>query len=221
MYCQWRIPCLRALPLRRFASQAEQDVQLARDWLKTLNSKTIPRNICELSFSRSSGPGGQNVNKSVSPLVQQYQYWIDANWEMRGNRVNSKATLKVPLDALLPLVPRLIHRPLRTSRYAAERAQCLIIQSDEERKQSSNVESCFDKLYQLLQSSAKEVIPGETSQEQRNRVQKLYVHFFHGSDRAHLTKGKHRQRAQNEGRIKDKKQHSDKKSSRRGSKYDD
>ncbi|KAJ5795689.1 uncharacterized protein N7518_004229 [Penicillium psychrosexuale] len=198
MYRQWRIPCIRALPLRRFASQAEQDVQLARDWLKTLNSKTIPRNICEVSFSRSSGPGGQNVNK-----------------------VNSKATLKVPLDALLPLVPRLIHHPLRTSRYAAERAQCLVIQSDEERKQSSNVESCFDKLYQLLQSSAKEVIPGETSQEQRNRVQKLYVHFFHGSDRANLTKKKHRQRAQNEGRIKDKKQHSDKKSSRRGSKYDD
>jgi hypothetical protein len=38
------------------------------------------------------------------------------------------------------------------------------------------VESCFDKLYQLLQSSAKEVIPGETSQAQRNRVQKLYVY---------------------------------------------
>ncbi|KGO70406.1 Peptide chain release factor class I/class II [Penicillium italicum] len=178
MYCQWRIQCFR-VPLRRFASQADQDVQLARDWLKTLNSKTIPRNICEVSFSRSSGPGGQNVNK-----------------------VNSKATLKVPFNALLPLVPRLIHHPLRASRYAAERTQCLVIQSDEERKQSNNVESCYDKLYQLLQSSAKEVIPGETSQAQRNRVQKL-------------------QRAQNEGRIKDKKQHSDKKSSRRGSKYDD
>ncbi|EKV08832.1 hypothetical protein PDIG_66960 [Penicillium digitatum PHI26] len=179
MFCQWRIQCLRALPLRRFATQAEQDVQRARDWLKTLNSKTIPRNISEVSFSRSSGPGGQNVNK-----------------------VNSKATLKVPLDALLPLVPRLIHLPLRASRYTAERTQCLVIQSDEERKQSDNVESCYDKLYQLLQSSAKEVIPGETSQAQRNRVLKL-------------------QRAQNEGRIKDKKQHSDKKSSRRGSKYDD
>ncbi|KAJ5410748.1 uncharacterized protein N7487_005107 [Penicillium crustosum] len=183
MYCQWRIQSLRALPLRlslrRFASQADQDVQTARDWLKTLNSKTIPPNICEVSFSRSSGPGGQNVNK-----------------------VNSKATLKVPLDALLPLVPRLIHHSLRASRYATERTQCLVIQSDEERKQSNNVESCYDKLYQLLQSSAKEVIPGETSQAQRNRVQKL-------------------QKAQNEGRIKDKKQHSDKKSSRRGSKYDD
>ncbi|KOS39725.1 hypothetical protein ACN38_g9417 [Penicillium nordicum] len=183
MYCQWRIQSLRALPLRlplrRFASQADQDVQIARDWLKTLNSKTIPRNICEVSFSRSSGPGGQNVNK-----------------------VNSKATLKVPLDALLPLVPRLIHHPLRASRYAAERTRCLVIQSDEERKQSNNVESCYDKLYQLLQSSVKEAIPGETSQAQRNRVQKL-------------------QKAQNEGRIKNKKQHSDKKSSRRGSKYDD
>lgn len=103
-----------------------------------------------------------------------------ANLE-RENRVNSKATLKVPLDALLPLVPRLIHHPLRASRYATERTQCLVIQSDEERKQSNNVESCYDKLYQLLQSSAKEVIPGETSQAQRNRVQKLYVYSFHGS----------------------------------------
>ncbi|KAJ5773572.1 hypothetical protein N7457_008468 [Penicillium paradoxum] len=180
MYGPQRIHCLRGLTsIRRFASEGQQDLQLARDWLKALNSKTIPRNICEVSFSRSSGPGGQNVNK-----------------------VNSKATLKVPLESLLPLVPRLIHQSLRTSRYAAERAQCLVIQSDEERKQSNNVESCFDKLYQLLQSSAKEVIPGETSQAQRTRVQKL-------------------QRAQNESRIKDKKQHSDKKSSRRGSKYDD
>ncbi|KAJ5960572.1 uncharacterized protein N7479_007722 [Penicillium vulpinum] len=185
MYSQLRVHCFR-VSLRRFTSQVDQDVQLARDWLKTFNSKTIPRNICEVSFSRSSGPGGQNVNKSVAPL----------------DRVNSKATLKVPLDALLPLVPRLMHHPLRTSRYAAERTQCLVIQSDEERKQSNNVESCFDKLHQLLKSSANEVIPGETSQAQRDRVRKL-------------------QKAQNETRIKDKKQHSDKKSSRRGSKYDD
>lgn len=58
--------CIRA-SIRRFSSQGEQDLQLARDWLKALNTKTIPRNICEISFSRSSGPGGQNVNKSVSP----------------------------------------------------------------------------------------------------------------------------------------------------------
>ncbi|KAJ6019172.1 hypothetical protein N7522_001239 [Penicillium canescens] len=169
---------LRVLPqLRYFTTRS--DVQVARDWLTGLNRQTIPRHICEVSFSRSSGPGGQNVNK-----------------------VNSKATLKVPFDSLLPLVPPLIYQSLRTSRYAAERAQCLVIQSDEERKQANNVEACFDKLYQLLKNTAKEVVPGETTQAQREHVQKL-------------------QRAQNEGRIKSKKLHSNKKSSRRGSKYDD
>lgn len=41
-----------------------------------------------------------------------------------------------------------------------------------------------------MQSSAKEVIPGETSQAQRNRVQKLYVYSFHASNLANLTRNK-------------------------------
>lgn len=121
---------------------------------------------------------------------------------VRSSRVNSKATLKIPLAALLPLVPSLLHPQLSGSRYATDRSQALVIQSDESRQQSSNVEACFDKLHQLLLSSAKEVIPGVTSQEQSNRVHKL-------------------QRAQNEARLKSKKFLSNKKSNRRGSKYDD
>ena len=35
----------------------------ARTWLAKYNANTIPKNICEVTFSRSSGPGGQNVNK--------------------------------------------------------------------------------------------------------------------------------------------------------------
>lgn len=50
------------------ASVAGQDdeLQAAREWLAKLNHGTVPRGICEVSFSRSSGPGGQNVNKFVS-----------------------------------------------------------------------------------------------------------------------------------------------------------
>lgn len=64
------------LPVRRFASRRaaalraeepdEEELRAARDWLSKLNSQTIPRHICDVSFSRSSGPGGQNVNKFVS-----------------------------------------------------------------------------------------------------------------------------------------------------------
>lgn len=47
----------------------EDELNAARRWLAKFDAETIPRNICEVSFSRSSGPGGQNVNKysSLSP----------------------------------------------------------------------------------------------------------------------------------------------------------
>lgn len=91
------------------------------------------------------------------------------------NRVNSKATLKVPLSALLPLVPSILHQDLRSSRYVADRTDALVIQSDEARKQSANVESCYEKLFRAVEESARNVIPGETSVEQRDRVRNLYV----------------------------------------------
>lgn len=93
-------------------------------------------------------------------------------------RVNSKATLKVPLSALLPLVPSILHQDLRSSRYVADRTDAIVIQSDEARKQSANVESCYEKLFRAVEETARNVIPGETSVEQRDRVRDLYVSVY-------------------------------------------
>lgn len=41
----------------------EDDVEECRHWLSQFDAKTFPRSLGELSYSRSSGPGGQNVNK--------------------------------------------------------------------------------------------------------------------------------------------------------------
>ncbi|KAL5002256.1 hypothetical protein BDV10DRAFT_181473 [Aspergillus recurvatus] len=167
---------------RSFASRradlSSDELAAVREWLSNFNSTTIPRHVGEVSFSRSGGPGGQNVNK-----------------------VNSKATLKVPLDSLLPLVPPIIHSPLQSSRYYAARTHSLVIQSEESRKQAANVDACYDKLHQLLKTTTKELVPGETSIEQRARVQKL-------------------EKAAKEARIRAKKMHSSKKASRRGSRDD-
>lgn len=57
-------PCLvRQYAIKRGADVDEAELQAARQWLAKLDPDTIPRDICEVSFSRSSGPGGQNVNK--------------------------------------------------------------------------------------------------------------------------------------------------------------
>ena len=45
------------------AAPSEEDLASARKWLAEFTSKTLPSNIGHVTFSRSSGPGGQNVNK--------------------------------------------------------------------------------------------------------------------------------------------------------------
>ncbi|KAL1601786.1 hypothetical protein SLS60_006701 [Paraconiothyrium brasiliense] len=150
-------PLLAGAPAARFASGTSsregrpEDLQAARKWLAQLHAETIPKSIGELSFSRSSGPGGQNVNK-----------------------VNSKATLKVPLDALLEHVPSALHHEIRTSRYVAERSSAIIIQADDSRKQNDNAHSCYKRLYEAVVEAGRAAIPGETSAEQAKRVKDLY-----------------------------------------------
>lgn len=42
----------------------DDELRAARTWLANLHAEAVPlKSIGELSFSRSSGPGGQNVNK--------------------------------------------------------------------------------------------------------------------------------------------------------------
>ena len=61
---RYSIPFRRSFA-SRYADVSEDELNAAREWLSKLNSTTIPRNVGEISFSRSGGPGGQNVNKSV------------------------------------------------------------------------------------------------------------------------------------------------------------
>ncbi|OJD18545.1 hypothetical protein AJ78_01461 [Emergomyces pasteurianus Ep9510] len=189
--CPWTTvtvrPFLPTINTRQLASGratnsqelTDEELGEARIWLSQLTPRTIPRNIGDISYSRSSGPGGQNVNK-----------------------VNSKATLKIPLPSILRLVPRALHAEIRSSRYTAERSDSLVIQSDETRKQTKNLDLCFQKLQELLVTAGRAAIPGETSPEQRKKVQAL-------------------EKANNESRIRYKKAHSMKKSLRRSSSYND
>ncbi|OAK99944.1 peptidyl-tRNA hydrolase domain-containing protein [Phaeosphaeriaceae sp. SRC1lsM3a] len=154
---------------------SDDELRAARSWLQGLHADAMPlKSIGELSFSRSSGPGGQNVNK-----------------------VNSKATLRVPLDALLHHVPTALHGEIRRSRYVAARSNAIIVQADDSRKQSDNAHSCYRRLFDAIVEAGHHAVPNETSAEQAQHVKKL-------------------QKTDNERRLKSKKQQSAKKSSRRG-----
>lgn len=54
----------RCFATRNGVETDEAELAAARKWLANLDAETIRKNAeCDISFSRSSGPGGQNVNK--------------------------------------------------------------------------------------------------------------------------------------------------------------
>jgi peptidyl-tRNA hydrolase ICT1 len=54
---------LRRLMFRRLYSTKPWTYAEASRWCKTFSKEQIPKNELKISVSRSSGPGGQNVNK--------------------------------------------------------------------------------------------------------------------------------------------------------------
>lgn len=90
----------------------------------------VPKEQLEWSFARSSGPGGQNVNK-----------------------VNSKATLRwIPADPP-PLAPAAWKRFCRSAKRYMTSDGHIVIQSQEHRDQPQNIESCQQKLRTLLSAA--------------------------------------------------------------------
>lgn len=59
----WSAGPRRLYAANRSSCADEGELKAARQWLSRLDPDTIPRDLCDVSFSRSSGPGGQNVNK--------------------------------------------------------------------------------------------------------------------------------------------------------------
>lgn len=118
------------------------------------------------------------------------------------NKVNSKAQLRVSLDQLLPILPTVLHNGIRKSTYYAGKTNSLLIQSDDSRKQTANRDTCYRKLNDLIMDVYNQSVPGETSEEQKEKVKKL-------------------QRAENEARLHLKKKHSSKKAARQNGRGDE
>ncbi|KAI9014339.1 hypothetical protein CLU79DRAFT_767162 [Phycomyces nitens] len=93
----------------------------ATDWIQHLSKKSIPDSQLQLTFSRSSGPGGQNVNK-----------------------VSTKTTLRFALQEA-DWIPQYAKHKLKSTKTGD-----LIITSDRTRSQAKNVQDCYDKLLSQL-----------------------------------------------------------------------
>lgn len=92
----------------------------------------IPRHLVKVSHSRSSGAGGQNVNK-----------------------VATKVTLRLALSDVDASLPDDVAARLREQqRHRVTKADELVLHCDEERTQNSNLRLAFARLQQLVDAAS-------------------------------------------------------------------
>jgi ribosome-associated protein len=100
--------------------------------LRISGSLTIPESELRLSFARSSGPGGQNVNKVSSKAILHFD-------------VQSSPSL--PDDVRARFLERYSSRITKSGE--------VVIHSEEFRDQPKNIQACHDKLRDLVLSVLK------------------------------------------------------------------
>ncbi|KAL2260179.1 hypothetical protein VTK26DRAFT_5912 [Humicola hyalothermophila] len=130
------------------ASFDQDELAEARKWHQSFNINSLPQG--DTSFSRSSGPGGQHVNKT-----------------------ETKATTTWHVPQLLSRLPKLLHAGVRQSKYYSKRSDCLTIQAQTQRSRSANAEENRTKLYEELQRLYRDTVPGETSPDKAKKYEAL------------------------------------------------
>jgi ribosome-associated protein len=114
------------------------------------------RKASEISFSRSGAPGGQNVNK-----------------------LNTKVTLRLRLAFIDGLSPAELERARVLLENRVSSGDEIVISSDEERSQRTNLERAYFRIEALISSAARlpkhrrPTKPSKAAREQRLRVKQF------------------------------------------------
>ncbi|KAF8933502.1 hypothetical protein BGZ58_006289 [Dissophora ornata] len=127
-----------------------KDREKIEKWAQNFTKDSIPKGLLTLNFVRSSGPGGQNVNK-VNTKVDMRFVVDEAVWlpEYVRDRLNSEESNKIN----------------KNGEY--------VLSSDRKRTQMANLDDCMEKLHEILLKMAElPKLPDAETLERLERIKK-------------------------------------------------
>lgn len=97
----------RAYSSRSSSDSEAADLDAAREWFRRFNKSTIPEKIGKTEFSRSSGAGGQKVNKYVEQSFAVHYLLTFVKDEFKGNHsMGITCALSSPTESSPPRTPK-------------------------------------------------------------------------------------------------------------------
>ncbi|CAO3662364.1 unnamed protein product [Rhizopus stolonifer] len=133
---------------QRFFVSKPWTYEEASAWQSSFNEQKIPKEHITVTFSRSSGPGGQNVNK-----------------------VNSKVDLRLSLSKATWIPEYAVAKLRCMSNLKKSKSDELIITSEKTRSQAKNIKDCYIKLVCVIKESV--AVQKEPDEATLKRVQQL------------------------------------------------
>lgn len=130
----------KALPLNGHAQA------IAREWLKTLPRLAIPAQAIALTYTRSSGSGGQHVNKTSSKAV---------------------ARLAVTQEWL----PGYVHSALRDDAHYVRSSDSIVVADSTSRSASHNAKCAAARIEQIIKEASSRGVQGDTAPGKAERVE--------------------------------------------------
>ena len=177
--CTWppqRVQLLlfsRLLRHQAFDAAFDQDqLAEARKWRQSFQPSSLPEG--NTTFARSSGPGGQHVNKLVHHLIWPYKVSKKSHvLTMTMTRTETKATTVWPVSKLFAVLPKIMHSGIRSSKYYSQRNDSLMFQAQTQRSRTANADENRQKLFDELKSLYERTVPGETSVDKTRKYEAL------------------------------------------------
>uniref|UniRef100_A0A060TBR6 ARAD1D34122p n=1 Tax=Blastobotrys adeninivorans TaxID=409370 RepID=A0A060TBR6_BLAAD len=122
-----------------------------RSWLSGLTVDSIPKHEFHVGFSRSSGPGGQNVNKvnTKATIRLSKHQWEDAEW--------------IPSEA---------KRQLNNGFPYLTKSGAIVVQSELTRNRSDNLQDCYEKFVRAIKDVV--YVAPEAQQEDIERWESIH-----------------------------------------------
>ncbi|SGZ38307.1 uncharacterized protein HGUI_00507 [Hanseniaspora guilliermondii] len=151
-----------------------EQIQKINEWIDNFNKDTVPKSCMSVQYVRSSGPGGQNVNKlstkcSLEILnVKKSGFSLEKGSKLSGSQWIPQPLLHMMINGnvktnyVMPDIMKLYYKPQKDS---------LVIQSDSERKRNLNEVHCFNKLQKIFKESF--YVQKEVSIENKEKWQRI------------------------------------------------